>query len=193
MHGGANEAVLCMLDEIKTRDHIDEYIGKAKNPKDSFRVMGFGHRVYKNFDPRSVIMGEIAHKVLDVLGSHEKELFQLAIELERKALDDEYFVKRKLYPNVDYYSGVVLEAIGIPRDMFTVIFALSRVIGWISQWSEMMAEPVKRIGRPRQLYIGHKARLVIPIANRDSKIISPALKPGQRTVWSPIKRRTDGK
>jgi citrate synthase len=191
MHGGANEAVLCMLDEIKNRDRIDEYINRAKNPTDTFRIMGFGHRVYKNHDPRSKIMGKIAHKVLDVLGSHEKELFQLAIELEQKALSDEYFIKRKLYPNVDYYSGVVLEAIGIPRDMFTVIFALSRVIGWITQWSEMMGETVKKIGRPRQLYVGSKVRDVVPIEERESRLLSPALKPYQRNVWSPTKRQSD--
>ena len=189
MHGGANEAVLCMLDEIQERHNVDEYIERAKNPNDTFRIMGFGHRVYKNYDPRSVIMSEIAHKVLDVLGSHEKELFKLAIDLEQKALKDEYFIKRKLYPNVDYYSGIVFEAIGIPRDMFTVIFALARAIGWISQWSEMMSESVKRIGRPRQLYIGHKVRNVIPINERNQAPISSALNPGQRTVWSPLKRR----
>ena len=191
MHGGANEAVLCMLDEIKTRENIDQYIIKAKNPRDSFRIMGFGHRVYKNYDPRSLIMGEIAHKVLDVLGSHEKELFQLAVELENKVLHDQYFITRKLYPNVDFYSGVVLEAIGIPRDMFTVIFALSRAIGWISQWSEMMAEPVKKIGRPRQLYMGHKQRNIIPIDQRVPVSQINLSRHDQRKVWSPIKRRNN--
>ena len=189
MHGGANEAVLCMLDEIKSRDRIDEYIRKAKDPKDNFRIMGFGHRVYKNFDPRSVIMSEIAYKVLDLLGSKEKELLLLAVELEQHALHDDYFVQRKLYPNVDFYSGVVFEAIGIPRDMFTVIFALSRAIGWISQWSEMMADPVKKIGRPRQLYMGHNVRNIIPISERSPKSIFSVLKSTKRSVWSPVKRR----
>lgn len=189
MHGGANEAALCMLDQIKNREHIEQYLERAKNPKDSFRLMGFGHRVYKNFDPRSVIMGNIAHKVLDTLGSREKELFQLAVELEQRALHDEYFVKRKLYPNVDYYSGIVLEAIGIPRDMFTVIFALSRAIGWITQWSEMMSEPVIRIGRPRQLYIGESVKKVVPIGERVAKNIPHALVSSKRCVWSPVKQR----
>lgn len=189
MHGGANEAVLCMLDVIKSRENIEEYIAKAKNPKDSFRIMGFGHRVYKNHDPRSVIMGEIAHKVLEVLGSQEKELFSLAVSLEQSVLHDEYFIKRKLYPNVDFYSGIVLEAIGIPRDMFTVIFALSRAIGWISQWSEMVSEPVKKIGRPRQIYMGYKLRNIVPIAQRENNIRTNPLKGIQRNVWSPMKKR----
>jgi citrate synthase len=188
MHGGANEAVLNMLDEIKKTGEVDEYLRRAKDKNDSVRLMGFGHRVYKNFDPRSVIMGEIAHRVLESLHSQEIELFQLAIEMERKALADDYFIRRKLYPNVDFYSGVVLEAIGIPRDMFTVIFALSRTIGWISQWSEMMSDPVKKIGRPRQLYVGEKCRQVPKANERQSRSISAALHHRPRNVWSPVKR-----
>eukprot|EP00358_Blepharisma_japonicum_P000461 CAMPEP_0202948192 /NCGR_PEP_ID=MMETSP1395-20130829/13126_1 /ASSEMBLY_ACC=CAM_ASM_000871 /TAXON_ID=5961 /ORGANISM="Blepharisma japonicum, Strain Stock R1072" /LENGTH=264 /DNA_ID=CAMNT_0049650045 /DNA_START=402 /DNA_END=1193 /DNA_ORIENTATION=+ len=134
MHGGANEAVLAMLDEIKTRENVDTFIARAKNPNDSFRLMGFGHRVYKNFDPRNQIMQDIAHEILTHLQCNQKNVLELAQELENKALNDDYFIKRKLYPNVDFYSGIVLEAIGIPRDMFTVIFALARVIGWMSQW-----------------------------------------------------------
>jgi citrate synthase len=163
--------------------------GRAKNPKDSARLMGFGHRVYKNFDPRSKIMGEIAHKVLEVLGGHEVDILRIAVELEQRALADDYFVRRKLYPNVDFYSGIVLEAIGIPRDMFTVIFALSRTIGWITQWSEMVSEPVKKIGRPRQLYVGHGVREVTEIQNRTEQIISHATRSVARSVWSPAKKR----
>lgn len=188
MHGGANEAVLNMLDEIKKTGEVDEYLRRAKDKNDSVRLMGFGHRVYKNFDPRSVIMGEIAHRVLESLDSQEIELFQLAIEMEKKALADDYFIRRKLYPNVDFYSGIVLEAIGIPRDMFTVIFALSRTIGWISQWSEMMSDPVKKIGRPRQLYVGEKCRQVTKANERQSRSISAALHHRPRNVWSPVKR-----
>ena len=189
MHGGANEAVLKMLDEIKNSGSAENYLRRAKNPKDSARLMGFGHRVYKNFDPRSKIMGEIAHKVLEVLGGHEVDILRIAVELEQRALADDYFVRRKLYPNVDFYSGIVLEAIGIPRDMFTVIFALSRTIGWITQWSEMVSEPVKKIGRPRQLYVGHGVREVTEIQNRTEQIISHATRSVARSVWSPAKKR----
>jgi len=185
MHGGANEAVLKMLEEIKTVDRIDEYIEKAKDPKDPFRLMGFGHRVYKNHDPRNVLMQEIAHKILDHTDSHQNELFQLAMALEKKALEDEYFLKRKLFPNVDFYSGVVLEAIGVPRSMFTVIFALSRCIGWISQWHEMMSDPVKKIGRPRQLYVGESLREVPGINHRENqKRIAKEIINSPKKVWS---------
>lgn len=185
MHGGANEAVLKMLEEIKTVDRIDEYIEKAKDPKDPFRLMGFGHRVYKNHDPRNVLMQEIAHKILDHTNSHQNELFQLAMALEKKALEDEYFLKRKLFPNVDFYSGVVLEAIGVPRSMFTVIFALSRCIGWISQWHEMMSDPVKKIGRPRQLYVGESLREVPGINQRENqKRIAKEIINSPKKVWS---------
>jgi len=188
MHGGANEAVLKMLDEIKSTGSAESYLRRAKNPKDTARLMGFGHRVYKNFDPRSQIMGQIAHKVLEVIGGQEIDILKIAVELEQRALADDYFVRRKLYPNVDFYSGIVLEAIGIPRDMFTVIFALSRTIGWITQWSEMVAEPVKKIGRPRQLYVGSKVRTVEPMSERVEKSVSNATK-SSRTVWSPTKKR----
>jgi len=188
MHGGANEAVLKMLDEIKSTGSAESYLRRAKNPKDTARLMGFGHRVYKNFDPRSQIMGQIAHKVLEVIGGEEIDILKIAVELEQRALADDYFVRRKLYPNVDFYSGIVLEAIGIPRDMFTVIFALSRTIGWITQWSEMVAEPVKKIGRPRQLYVGSKVRTVEPMSERVEKSVSNATK-SSRTVWSPTKKR----
>lgn len=189
-HGGANEAVLAMLDEIKTRDNVDTYIMKAKSPGDSFRIMGFGHRVYKNHDPRNQIMQTIAHEILDHLACEKREILDLAMELEQKALKDEYFIKRKLFPNVDFYSGIVLEAIGIPRDMFTVIFALARCIGWMSQWHEMMSEPVKKIGRPRQLYIGHSKRPVLAKDQRElHEHISPEILNTPRKVWSPVKQR----
>ncbi|CAG9315609.1 unnamed protein product [Blepharisma stoltei] len=188
MHGGANEAVLAMLDEVKSVENVDTYIAKAKNPNDSFRLMGFGHRVYKNHDPRNHIIQEIAHEVLTHLKCNKQDIFDLAIELEKKALSDDYFIKRKLFPNVDFYSGIVLEAIGIPRDMFTVIFALARVIGWMSQWHEMMSESVKKIGRPRQLYIGAQKRTVQPIELREGReSIHPEIINSPRKVWSPIK------
>ena len=152
-HGGANEACLKMLEEIGTPDRVDEYVQRAKNPDDNFRIMGFGHRVYKNYDPRARIMKQTCDRVLAELGIEEAPLFQVARRLEEVALQDEYFIERKLYPNVDFYSGIILRAIGIPPNMFTVIFALSRTIGWISQWNEMISEPYK-IGRPRQLYTG---------------------------------------
>jgi citrate synthase len=156
-HGGANEAVLNMLEEIGDVKNIPEFIAKAKDPNDSFRLMGFGHRVYRNFDPRANVMKKSCDDVLAELGIIDDPLLEIAKELEQIALQDEYFVKRKLYPNVDFYSGIILKAIGIPSSMFTVIFALSRTIGWISHWNEFHSEPNK-IGRPRQLYTGPKAR-----------------------------------
>jgi citrate synthase len=138
----------------------------AKDKNSSFRIMGFGHRVYKNFDPRAKEMQKMCHRVLDELNVRDEELFELAMELERSALNDPYFKERKLYPNVDFYSGIVLQALKIPRDMFTVIFALARSIGWIAQWREMMSEEVVKLGRPRQLYLGHKRRQFEPLANR---------------------------
>ena len=153
-HGGANEACLQMLDEIGSVENIPKYIAMAKDKNSSFRIMGFGHRVYKNFDPRAREMQKMCHKVLNDLNITNEGLFELAIELEKAALSDKYFIDRKLYPNVDFYSGIVLQALKIPRDMFTVIFALARSIGWITQWNEMMSEPVVKIGRPRQLYVG---------------------------------------
>lgn len=155
-HGGANEACLRMLEEIKTVEHIPEYIARAKDKNDSFRLMGFGHRVYKNYDPRATVMRETCHEVLNELGIHD-DLLEVAMELERIALNDPYFIERKLYPNVDFYSGIILKAMNIPASMFTVIFAISRTIGWISHWIEMHEEGMK-IARPRQLYTGYTER-----------------------------------
>ncbi len=165
-HGGANEAVLNMLKEIGGRDRIPEYIGRAKDPDDAFRLMGFGHRVYKNYDPRATLMRETCHEVLDELGVKEEPLLNLAMELERIALEDEYFVRRKLYPNVDFYSGIIFRAIGIPESMFTVIFAVARTVGWVAQWNEMIEDPNQRIGRPRQLYTGPSRREFAPLSER---------------------------
>ncbi|GLQ09413.1 citrate synthase [Devosia yakushimensis] len=165
-HGGANEAALNMLKEIGTVDRIPEFIERAKDKNDPFRLMGFGHRVYKNFDPRATVMQATAKEVLDLLGVHNNPTLQVAQELERIALEDPYFIDRKLYPNVDFYSGVILEAIGFPTSMFTVLFAVARTVGWISQWKEMIADPQKKIGRPRQLYNGSPARDFEPIATR---------------------------
>jgi len=156
-HGGANEACLEMLKTIGNVSAIPTYLAKAKDKNDPFRLMGFGHRVYKNHDPRATVMRQICHDVLDVVGAHNTPLFELAMELERIALEDEYFVERKLYPNIDFYSGITLSAIGIPSNMFTVIFALARTSGWMAQWLEMSDEPMK-IGRPRQLYTGQTER-----------------------------------
>ncbi|NTS77551.1 citrate (Si)-synthase [Catenovulum sp. SM1970] len=161
-HGGANEACLNMLEEIGTVDRIDEYVAKAKDKNDPFRLMGFGHRVYKNFDPRATVMRETCHEVLESLGIKDP-LLDVAMRLEQIALEDPYFVEKKLYPNVDFYSGIILKAIGIPTNMFTVIFALSRTIGWISHWNEMLSQPGAKIGRPRQLYTGQDKREFQPI------------------------------
>ncbi len=158
-HGGANEAVLRMLDSIKTVDHIDEFLARVKNPEDPTRLMGFGHRVYKNYDPRAKIMRQTCNEVLDALGKRDEPKLALAMELEKIALEDDYFISRKLYPNVDFYSGIIFEAMGIPRNAFTVIFAVARAIGWLSQWNEMLDDdPYFKIGRPRQLYTGAKTR-----------------------------------
>lgn len=156
-HGGANEACLNMLREIGDISRIKEFIARAKDKNDPFRLMGFGHRVYKSYDPRAKVMRETCHKVLNAVGAHDEPLFKLAMELERIALEDEYFVEKKLYPNVDFYSGLTLSAIGIPTNMFTVIFSLARTVGWVSHWLEMVASK-SRIGRPRQLYTGEKQR-----------------------------------
>jgi citrate synthase len=166
-HGGANEAVLKMLEQIGDVSQIDKYIKRAKDKNDSFRLMGFGHRVYKNYDPRAKLMRETCHEVLNELGLHEDKLFKLALELERIALEDEYFIEKKLYPNVDFYSGIVLKAIGIPSNMFTAIFAMGRTVGWISHWDEMISDPEQKIGRPRQLYKGAIRRDVIAINQRN--------------------------
>ncbi|MDE0305357.1 MAG: citrate synthase [Albidovulum sp.] len=165
-HGGANQACLEMLLEIGTTDRISEFIKRAKDPDDPFRLMGFGHRVYKNFDPRAKVMKESADEVLSVVDSGRKPTLQIAKELERIALEDEYFVSRRLYPNVDFYSGVILDALGFPTAMFTPIFALSRTVGWISQWKEMIAEPMQKIGRPRQLFVGPVERRYLPLHQR---------------------------
>ena len=157
-HGGANQACLEMLREIGTVDRIPEFIERAKDKNDSFRLMGFGHRVYKNTDPRATVLKQSADEVLELLGVEDNELLQVAKELERMALNDPYFIEKKLFPNVDFYSGIILEAMGFPSSMFTPIFALSRTVGWISQWKEMIADPQNKIGRPRQLYLGETIR-----------------------------------
>jgi len=155
-----------MLHEIGSKDNIHTYIKKAKDPDDPFRIMGFGHRVYKNFDPRAKIMRETCHSVLDELDIRDEPLLDLAMELERIALEDEYFVDRKLYPNVDFYSGIIFQALGIPTTMFTVLFAVARTVGWIAQWNEMVEDPSQKIGRPRQLYTGAAQRDLKPISER---------------------------
>ncbi|SEM93389.1 citrate synthase [Gemmobacter aquatilis] len=165
-HGGANQACLEMLREIGTVDRIPEYIRKAKDKDDPFRLMGFGHRVYKNFDPRAKVMKESADEVLGLLGVENNPTLQVAKELERIALEDDYFVSKKLYPNVDFYSGIILDAMGFPTSMFTPIFALSRTVGWISQWKEMIGDPTQKIGRPRQLYTGSAFRNYVDTHHR---------------------------
>ncbi len=165
-HGGANEATLKMLEEIGDISRIGEFIKRAKDKTDNFRLMGFGHRVYRNMDPRAAIMRNTCHEVLDELGLHDDPMFKLAMELEKIALEDEYFVSRKLYPNVDFYSGIVMRAMGIPNSMFTAIFALARTAGWIAQWSEMISDAEHKIGRPRQLYTGSERRDLRPISER---------------------------
>ena len=165
-HGGANEAVLNMLGEIGSVDRIPEFIKKAKDKDDPFRLMGFGHRVYKNYDPRAKIMQKTCHEVLDELGVQDEPLLKLAMELERIALEDDYFVSRKLFPNVDFYSGIIFRAMGIPTQMFTSLFALARTVGWIAQWNEMLTDPDQKIGRPRQLYVGEPQRAFIPLDKR---------------------------
>ena len=164
-HGGANQAVLEMLEEIGSKEHIPEFIERAKDKEDSFRLMGFGHRVYKNYDPRAGVLKQSTHEVLEEVGI-ENPLLELAMELERIALEDDYFVERKLFPNVDFYSGIILNAIGFPTSMFTVLFALARTVGWIAQWKEMIEDPGQRIGRPRQLYRGYGPRDFVPIDQR---------------------------
>ena len=166
-HGGANEAVLNMLEEIGDVSRIGQFINRAKDKNDNFRLMGFGHRVYKNYDPRAKLMRETCYEVLGELGLHDDRLFKLAMELERIALEDPYFVEKKLYPNVDFYSGIVQRAMGVPVSMFTAVFALARTVGWIAQWNEMIADPEQKIGRPRQLYVGATKRDVVPLAKRD--------------------------
>ncbi|WP_448192260.1 citrate synthase [Azospirillum sp. sgz301742] len=165
-HGGANEAVLKMLEEIGSVDRIPEFVRRAKDKNDPFRLMGFGHRVYKNYDPRAKIMRQLCYEVLDELGIKDEPLLDIAMELEKIALEDPYFVEKKLYPNVDFYSGIILKAMGFPTTMFTVLFAVARTVGWISQWKEMIEDPQQKIGRPRQLYTGATTRSVTPLAQR---------------------------
>ena len=166
-HGGANQACLEMLREIGTVDRIPEFIARAKDKDDPFRLMGFGHRVYKNYDPRAKIMQKTCHEVLDELGIKDDPLLEVAMELERIALTDEYFIEKKLYPNVDFYSGITLKALGFPTTMFTVLFAVARTVGWIAQWKEMIEDPHQRIGRPRQLYTGATMRDYLSVDQRN--------------------------
>ena len=165
-HGGANEAALEMLSEIGSVDNIPEFVKRAKDKDDPFRLMGFGHRVYKNYDPRARVMQQTCHEVLGELGIKDDPLLDVAMELEKIALNDEYFVEKKLYPNIDFYSGITLKAMGFPTTMFTVLFALARTVGWVAQWNEMVEDPSQRIGRPRQLYIGSAKRNYTDIADR---------------------------
>jgi citrate synthase len=165
-HGGANEAVLRMLETIGSKDRIPEFIKRAQDKDDPFRLMGFGHRVYKNYDPRAAVLRESSHEVLHELGVENDPLFELAVELERMALEDDYFIERKLFPNVDFYSGIILKAMGFPTSMFPVLFAVARTVGWISQWKEMIKDPKRKIGRPRQRYIGPSKRPFVPCDQR---------------------------
>ena len=165
-HGGANEAVLNMLEEIGSVNRIPEFIEKAKDKDDPFRLMGFGHRVYKNFDPRAKVMNQTCHEVLDELGIGNEPLLDVAMELERIALEDEYFIDKKLYPNVDFYSGIIFRAMGIPTSLFTVIFSVARTVGWVAQWNEMVEDPSQKIGRPRQLYTGEVERKYVSLHKR---------------------------
>ena len=170
-HGGANEAVIQMLEEIGEIKNIPDYLSIARDKNDSFRLMGFGHRVYKNYDPRAAVMKESAHEVLSELNKLDDPLLKIALELEKIALNDEYFKEKKLYPNVDFYSGIILKALGFPTSMFTVLVAIGRTVGWISQWKEMIEDPINKIGRPRQLYNGHKARVYQLEDKREKKSI----------------------
>ncbi len=165
-HGGANEAALKMLEEIGTVDRVPEYVKKAKDKSSEFRLMGFGHRVYKNYDPRAKVMQETCHEVLDSLGVKDQNILKVAMELERIALQDDYFIEKKLYPNIDFYSGITLRAMGFPLSMFTVLFAVARTVGWVAQWKEMIEDPEQKIGRPRQLYIGATERPYVAVEKR---------------------------
>ena len=165
-HGGANEAVINMLEEIGTVERINEYVARAKDKNDPFRLMGFGHRVYKSYDPRAAIIRKMCHRVLEKLGQQDSPLFQQALRLEEIALKDEYFVEKNLYPNVDFYSGIIYQALGIPKSMFTVMFSIARCVGWVTHWRELVADPTSRIGRPRQLYNGPEKRDYLPLGER---------------------------
>lgn len=166
-HGGANEAVINMLEEIGTADRIDEYVARAKDKNDPFRLMGFGHRIYKTYDPRATIIRNMCHRVLAGLGQQDSPLLEQALKLEEIALKDEYFIEKNLYPNVDFYSGIIYQALGIPKSMFTVMFAIARCVGWVTHWREMVADPNSRIGRPRQLYSGPAKRDYLPVSERN--------------------------
>jgi len=170
-HGGANEAVIQMLNEIGNIENITNFIKKAKDKNDPFRLMGFGHRVYKNYDPRAGVMKETAHNVLKELEKEDDPLLKIALKLEEVAVKDEFFINKKLYPNVDFYSGIILRAIGFPTSMFTVLFAIGRTVGWVSQWKEMIEDPINKIGRPRQLYTGFNSRKYTIIEDREKKSI----------------------
>jgi citrate synthase len=165
-HGGANEAVINMLEEIGSAARIDKYVARAKDREDPFRLMGFGHRVYKSYDPRAQIIREMCHRVLTKLGQNDSPIFELALKLEEIALNDEYFIEKNLYPNVDFYSGIIYQALGIPKSMFTVMFAIARTVGWVTHWREMLSDPETRIGRPRQLYIGPQRRDYVEVGKR---------------------------
>jgi citrate synthase len=165
-HGGANEAVLKMLTQIGDKKRVPEFVKRAKDKNDNFRLMGFGHRVYKNYDPRAAVLRKACHQVLDELGVRDEPLLDLAMELEKIALHDDYFVEKKLYPNVDFYSGIILRAMGFPTSMFTVLFAIARTVGWVAQWNEMIEDPTQKIGRPRQLYTGNTMRHYVPVEKR---------------------------
>jgi citrate synthase len=170
VHGGANEAVLTMLQEIGSVDRIPEYIRRAKDKNDPFRFIGFGYRVYTNYDPRAKIMEKACHEVLETVGRHHREdpILKVALELERIALSDDYFIENKLCPNIDFYSGITLKALGFPTEMFTVVYAIARTVGWVAQWKEMIDDPSQRIGRPRQLYTGATERTYVPMEARSS-------------------------
>jgi citrate synthase len=168
-HGGANEAVLAMLEQIGRAENIPKYLAMVKDKSSHFRLMGFGHRVYKNFDPRAKIIRETCHQLLTKLGQKDNPLFELALKLEDIALKDEYFVSRKLYPNVDFYSGIIYSALGIPRSMYTVMFAIARTVGWVAHWLEMISDPNMRISRPRQLYTGPVRRDYVATSQREAQ------------------------
>ena len=185
-HGGANEAVLKMLAEIGSTDRIPEFIARAKDPDDDYRLMGFGHRVYKNYDPRATVMRESCHEVLHELGINDSPELEIALELEKIALEDEYFIKRKLYPNVDFYSGIILSAMGFPTNMFTVIFSIGRTVGWISHWKEMIADDEKKIGRPRQLFTGNKQRPFESIEKRAFEAVSNDTNGTTTSMWKKL-------
>eukprot|EP01083_Nonionella_stella_P065258 170844_1 len=189
-HGGANEAVLNMLEEIGHADNIPKFIAKAKDKKDPFRLMGFGHRVYKNYDPRAKVMQKMCHEVLDELKIVNEPMLDLAMKLEEIALKDEYFVKRRLFPNVDFYSGIVLKALEIPRSMYTVLFAVGRTIGWISHWKEMIEDPKQRIGRPRQLYLGKGPRKYMDVEHRVDQHTTVMNGIGDKTTTTPQKQKS---